>query len=227
MPPPVRAGRVQLYPVLPRRPPAGTVSSSRHRWRCLSAERQALLALAHLRNGHSYAQLAAGFGIGTTTAYRHITEVVDIPAALAPAPADAIRASMKVFVLLDGPLLPIDRIAADRPFCSGKSKKYGVNVQVVAVPFGRLVWASPARPGAVHDIRAAPEQGVIDAFAGAGIACWADRGTQERGASMSFVKAPLSGMGWFRVAGVMRRARCRSVCGVRRRFRRGAWRTGR
>ncbi|MGW3691496.1 hypothetical protein, partial [Streptomyces sp. NPDC005125] len=27
------------------------------------------------------------------------------------------------------------------------------------------------------------------------------------GASMSFVKAPLSGLGWFRVAGVMRRAR--------------------
>ncbi|MFJ7593434.1 FAD-dependent oxidoreductase, partial [Streptomyces sp. NPDC097617] len=27
------------------------------------------------------------------------------------------------------------------------------------------------------------------------------------GASMSFVKAPLSGLGWFRAAGVMRRAR--------------------
>lgn len=40
------------------------------RWRRLSAGRQALLALAHLRNGHPYAQLAAGFGIGTTTAYR-------------------------------------------------------------------------------------------------------------------------------------------------------------
>lgn len=37
---------------------------------------QALLALAHLRNGHPYARLAAGFGIGTTTAYRYITEAV-------------------------------------------------------------------------------------------------------------------------------------------------------
>ncbi len=40
------------------------------RWRRLTAGRQALLTLAHLRMGHTYAQLAAGFGIGTTTAYR-------------------------------------------------------------------------------------------------------------------------------------------------------------
>ncbi len=31
------------------------------RWRRLSAGRQALLTLAHLRVGHTYAQLAAGF----------------------------------------------------------------------------------------------------------------------------------------------------------------------
>jgi Helix-turn-helix of DDE superfamily endonuclease len=33
------------------------------RWRRLSAGRQALLALAHLRVGHTYSQLAAGFGV--------------------------------------------------------------------------------------------------------------------------------------------------------------------
>jgi hypothetical protein len=36
------------------------------RWRRLNAGRQAPLALAHLRMGHAYAQLAAGFGVGTT-----------------------------------------------------------------------------------------------------------------------------------------------------------------
>ncbi|MFC8586732.1 transposase family protein, partial [Streptomyces sp. NPDC057217] len=34
------------------------------RWRRLTAGRQALLALAHPRCGDTYAQLAAGFGIG-------------------------------------------------------------------------------------------------------------------------------------------------------------------
>lgn len=46
------------------------------RWRRLSAGRQALLVLAHLRNGDPYARLAAGFGIGIATVYRYIRETV-------------------------------------------------------------------------------------------------------------------------------------------------------
>lgn len=68
-------------------------------------------------------------------------------------------------MILDGTLLPIDRIAADRPFCSGKHKKHGMNVQVIADPQGRLIWASPAWAGAVHDVRAAREHGIIKALA--------------------------------------------------------------
>lgn len=45
------------------------------RWRRVSAGRQALLVLAHLRCGHTYAQLAAGFGVGTTTAYRYMADL--------------------------------------------------------------------------------------------------------------------------------------------------------
>ncbi|CUM35635.1 IS5/IS1182 family transposase [Streptomyces gardneri] len=152
------------------------------RWRRLSAGRQALLTLAHLRVGHTYAQLAAGFGVGTTTAYRYVAEAVELLAALAPGLADAVWvASVKAFVILDGTLLPIDRIAADRPFFSGKHKRHGMNVQVIADPFGRLLWASPALPGAVHDIRAAREHGILDALTDADIPCWADKA--YRGAS--------------------------------------------
>ncbi|MEU0163280.1 transposase family protein [Streptomyces sp. NPDC006261] len=147
------------------------------RWRRLSVGRQALLTLAHLRVGHTYAQLATGFGVGTTTAYRYVTQAVDLLAALAPSLADAVRtASMKAYLILDGTLLPIDRIAADRPFYSGKHRKHGMNVQVLADPFGRLLWASSALPGAVHDIRAAREHGIIDALAEASMRCWADKG---------------------------------------------------
>jgi DDE superfamily endonuclease len=155
------------------------------RWRRLSAGRQALLTLVHLRNGHPYAQLAAGFGIGTTTAYRYIAEAVEVLAALAPSLAEAVRtASSKAFVLLDGTLLPIDRIAADRPYYSGKYKKHGMNVQVITDPFGRLLWASPALPGAVHDIRAAREHGIVDALADAGIPVWADKGYRGAGGTV-------------------------------------------
>lgn len=155
------------------------------RWRRLSVGRQALLTLAHLRNGHPYAQLAAGFGIGTTTAYRYVTEAVEVLAALAPTLTEAVRtASSKAFVLLDGTLLPIDRIAADRPYYSGKHKKHGMNVQVLTDPFGRLLWASPALPGAVHDVRAAREHGIVAALAEADIMCWADKGYRGAGGTV-------------------------------------------
>ena len=116
---------------------------------------------------------------------------VELLAALAPSLDDAVRtASAKAFVILDGTLLPIDRIAADRPFYSGKHKKHGMNVQVLADPFGRLLWASPALPGAVHDVRAAREHGIIDALAEVGIKCWADKGYRGAGGT---VRVPCRG----------------------------------
>ncbi|MCQ0022561.1 transposase family protein [Streptomyces somaliensis DSM 40738] len=155
------------------------------RWRRLSPGRQALLALAHLRMGHTYAQLAAGFGVGTTTAYRYATEAVELLADLAPTLANAIRtAATKAFVILDGTLLPIDRIAAGRPFYSGKHKKHGMNVQVLTDPMGRLLWASPALPGAIHDVRTAREHGVVAALATADIKCWADKAYRGAGGTV-------------------------------------------
>ncbi|GGZ20741.1 hypothetical protein GCM10010365_46330 [Streptomyces poonensis] len=160
------------------------------RWRRLLVGCQALLVLAHLRNRTTYAQLAAGFGIGTSTVYRYISEAVDLLAALAPTLEEAVKAaSTKAYVLLDGTLLRIDRIAADRPFYSGKHKKHGMNVQVITDPFGRLLWASPALPGAVHNVRAAREHGIINALGQARIPCWADWATKVPVARSEFHSA--------------------------------------
>jgi hypothetical protein len=54
------------------------------RWRRLDPGRQALLVLAHLRNGDTCTRLAVGFGIGLATVYRHIREEVDLLATHAP-----------------------------------------------------------------------------------------------------------------------------------------------
>jgi Helix-turn-helix of DDE superfamily endonuclease len=62
------------------------------RWRRLPAGRQALLVLAHLRCGHTCAQLTAGFGVGTATVYRYVTEAVGLLAELAPDLTAAVRA---------------------------------------------------------------------------------------------------------------------------------------
>lgn len=70
------------------------------RWRRPNTGRQALLTLAHLHNGQSHAQLAVGFGVGTTTVHRHVTETVGLLTALAPTFAEAVRAgSMKEYVI--------------------------------------------------------------------------------------------------------------------------------
>ncbi|MEV6948858.1 transposase family protein [Streptomyces sp. NPDC051172] len=143
------------------------------RWRRLTCACQALLALAHLRCGHTFTPLAAGFDLGLATAHRYVCEVVEVLAVLAPSLHEGMTvAATKAFVILDGTLLPIDRIAAGRPFYSGTHKKHSMNVQV------KVIWASPARPGAVHDIKAARAHGVIDALTAVSVPCRADKAYQ-------------------------------------------------
>ncbi|MEU6896214.1 transposase family protein [Streptomyces sp. NPDC046557] len=152
------------------------------RWRRLPAGRQALLVLAHLRCGDTYAQLAAGFGIGIATVYRYIREAIEVLCVLAPSLDEAMEtARTKAFVILDGTLLPIDRIAVDTPYYSGKHKRHGMNVQVLTDPFGRLLWASATLPGSTHDLTAARSHGIVDALAAAGLKCWADNAYQGAG----------------------------------------------
>ncbi|CCK24497.1 hypothetical protein BN159_0118 [Streptomyces davaonensis JCM 4913] len=80
------------------------------RWRKLSCFRQALLALA---------QLGAGFGISEATAWRYVDETVDVLAAWAPGLREALTGRGEDdFVILDGTLIPTDRVAADEPYCS-------------------------------------------------------------------------------------------------------------
>ncbi|MFI6184208.1 transposase family protein [Nonomuraea sp. NPDC051191] len=163
----------------------------RSRWRRLDAFRQALLVLAHLRNGDTYARLAAGFASGTSTAWRYVREAVDLLAILADhVHAAVLRAGRLAYAILDGTLIPIDRLADERPYYSGKHRLHGVNVQVLADPTGRLVWVSPALPGATHDLTAARATGLIDALTTAEVKTFADKGYQGAGGS---IRTPFKG----------------------------------
>ena len=53
-------------------------------WRKLNPGQQALLVLVYLRKGETFAELAAGFGVGTATAWRYVNETVALLAARAP-----------------------------------------------------------------------------------------------------------------------------------------------
>lgn len=60
-------------------------------------------------------------------------------------------------------------------------KKHGMNMQVIADLKVLPLRASPALAGAVHDVQAAREHGIIDALAEASSNCWADKGYQGAG----------------------------------------------
>jgi len=157
----------------------------RSRWCRLDCGRQALLVLAHLRNGDTYTRLAAGFGIGISTAWRYVRRAVDLLAALADDLNTAVdRAAALVYAILDGTLVPIDRVADQKPYYSGEHHRHGVNVQVLTDPAGRLLWASPALPGAIHDIAAARVHDILEALTGRAVLTLADKGYQGAGGTI-------------------------------------------
>jgi DDE superfamily endonuclease/Helix-turn-helix of DDE superfamily endonuclease len=151
------------------------------RWRKLNPGKQALLVLAYLRKGETFAELAAGFGVGVTTAWRYVNETVSLLAARAPRLRKAVRDAKKAghaYVVVDGTLIPIDRVAADRPFYSGKHRKHGMNLQVIASPGGDILRVSGPLPGSVHDKKAEWIWGVLAELEAAGLIVLADKGYQ-------------------------------------------------
>jgi DDE superfamily endonuclease/Helix-turn-helix of DDE superfamily endonuclease len=161
-------------------------------WRKLNPGRQALLVLVHLRKGETFAELAAGFGVGVSTAWRYVGETAGLLAARAPKLRKAVRDAKKAgyaYVVLDGTLIPIDRVAADRPFYSGKHRKHGMNLQVIASPDGDIVWVSGALPGSVHDKKAEWIWGILAELEAAGLITLADKGYQ----GSTYAKIPYRG----------------------------------
>ena len=160
--------------------------------RKLNPGQQALLVLAHLRKGETFAELAAGSGIGTTTAWRYVTETVALLAARAPKLRQAVRDAKKAghaCVVIDGTLIATGRVAADRPFYSGKHRKHGMNLKVIASPDGDILWVSGALPGSVHDKKAEWIWGVLAELEAAGLVVLAGKGYQ----GSSYAKLPYKG----------------------------------
>jgi DDE superfamily endonuclease/Helix-turn-helix of DDE superfamily endonuclease len=149
--------------------------------------------LAHLRKGGTFAELASGFGIGTATAWRYVTETVGLLAARSPKLRKALRDAKKAghaYVVIDGTLIPIDRVAADQPFYSGKHHRHGINLQVSATPDREIVWVSGPLPGAVHDLNAARIWGILRELAASGLIVLADKGYHGAG---DHVRIPCKG----------------------------------
>ncbi|WP_455644383.1 transposase family protein [Nocardia tengchongensis] len=124
-------------------------------WHKLDPARQALLTLDHLRKAETYADLGAGFDVSTITAWRYVTETVELLAARAPKLRAALRKAETdghAYLVLDSTVIPIDRVAADRRYYSGKHRHHVMNLQVTATPGGGIVWV----PGRCRAARTTP-----------------------------------------------------------------------
>ncbi len=117
--------------------------------------------------------------MSTTTAWRYVEETVELLAARAPALRSALRRvehQQHAYLVLDGTLIAIDRVAADRPYYSGKHRYHGMNVEVIETPDGDIVWVSGALPGSVHDTKAAWVWQIMRELEACGLIVLADRG---------------------------------------------------
>ncbi len=88
------------------------------------------------------------------------------------------------FVIVDGTLIPTDRIAADELYYSQKHKRHGMNMQVIARPDSTPLWFSRALPGRTHDLTAARARGIIQACLTRQILVFADRAYQGAGSTV-------------------------------------------
>jgi hypothetical protein len=165
-------------------------------WRVLNSGQQALLVLVHLRKGEPFAEVGAGFGASTTTCWRYVNETVELLAARAPKLRAALGKAKRegmAYVVIDGTLIPVDRIAADRPFYSGKHKRHGVNLQVIASPDGTILWVSGELPGSTHDTAAARIWNILAALEEAGLIALGDKGYHSYDETRERVITPYKG----------------------------------
>ena len=131
--------------------------------RVLGPFRQAVLVLRWFRDRGCVHCLARDAGVWQATAYRYLHEGVDVLAAHAPElPAVLLgcRQEGMSHLVLDGTLIGTDRLAGTTAegndlWYSGKHKRFGGNVQLLAAPDGSPLWVSDVEPGSTHDLPAA------------------------------------------------------------------------
>lgn len=147
---------------------------------------QAVLVLRWFKDATDPRLLARDAKISIATAYRYLHEAIDVIAAHAPELPEVLAHGLEqdwTFVCLDGTLIPATRSSARSEaghdlWYSGKHKRHGGNIQVLAGPTGYPEWVSDVEPGSTHDITAARAHalGVLYPAAAKGLPTLTDKG---------------------------------------------------
>jgi len=110
---------------------------------CTSRAGRIVKSSAETYRAASTGRVLARFSSGSEVRLRAAAGVIRVP-------EDPGGEAVHPGSVLDGTLIPIDRVAADRPFYPGKHKQHGMNLQVIASLDGDLLRVSGALPGSGH-----------------------------------------------------------------------------
>ena len=147
---------------------------------CLGLGRGVRACLLYLRHNLSQACIGQLLGVSQPT----ISRVVSVLTPLIGQALEGWLATVEEIdphqsYVLDGTLLPCWAWRDQPGLYSGKHRRTGVNLQVLATLSGRLAWAGDPLPGSVHDVRALDISGLLEVLEPASII--ADRGYVGRG----------------------------------------------
>ena len=132
--------------------------------RALGVHQQALLVLRWFFDDVRMVALAQDHKISRSAVYAYRDEGIAALAARRPSLHGALlaaKAAGHAHVIVDGTLIATDRPGTPGPtpgvdlWWSGKHKRPGGTIQVVAAPDGWPLWTSAVRPGREHDLTAA------------------------------------------------------------------------
>jgi hypothetical protein len=119
----------------------------------LSLQEAVWMTLMRLRWNVTFAELGEDFGLGASTAWGYFQEIATMLGELLAVDVDDLAESATGKVcLVDGTLVTVFNWRHRKDLFSGKHRRYGMNVQVVADLHGRVLGVSRGFPGSWHDM---------------------------------------------------------------------------
>ena len=145
--------------------------------------------LMYLRQNIVQAVIGEQLGVSQPTISRAIKAMTDaIVRALKDVLLTARRCPRAATTCWTAPFSPAGVGALTANCGRGEHKATGMNVQILVLPDGRLVWASDPYPGSMHDAAALDASGLLDGIDPSG---WiADKGNVGRGMITPHKKPP-------------------------------------
>ena len=146
-------------------------------------------ALIYMRHNVIQAAIGEQLGVSQSTISRAIGVMTDaIVRALKDVLLTARRCPRAATTCWTAPFSPAGVGALTANCGRGEHKATGMNVQILVLPDGRLVWASDPYPGSMHDAAALDASGLLDGIDPSG---WiADKGYIGRGMITPYKKLP-------------------------------------